>query len=89
MWIVDQKSAYERYLATQNTQDRFNYDEKKKLLHKEIKNVKNKDWEERCQEINLESGNTRANKAWKTIKDMLIQQKDVSLLYLNPGISGN
>lgn len=40
---------------TQNSQDKCNYNEKKKLVHKEMKNVNNKYWEEKDQDINLEA----------------------------------
>ncbi|XP_030757794.1 craniofacial development protein 2-like [Sitophilus oryzae] len=62
--IVDEKkAAYGKWLSTQSTQDRLIYNDKKRSVQKEIIKAKNEYWEERCQEVNLEGGNTKANKA--------------------------
>lgn len=48
----------------------------------EVKSAKNKYWEKTCEEIERYAGNTRVNKAWKVIKGLRRQNKDVAGLNL-------
>lgn len=83
--IVDEKkAAYGKWLSTQSTQDRLIYNDKKRSVQKEIIKAKNEYWEERCQEVNVEAGNTKANKAWKIINGMRRQHKDTAGMNIIP-----
>lgn len=80
--IKDKKNAYERWLSTKKSEDRITYQNKRKKVQTEVNRAKNEYWERTCQEVNRCIGNTRTNRAWKVIKGMRTQNKDVAGLSL-------
>ncbi|KAL3286475.1 hypothetical protein HHI36_000981 [Cryptolaemus montrouzieri] len=68
--------------ATTPVEDRNIYRIVRRRVQEDIRTSKNLFWDKTTEQINTCAGNTRANKAWKTLKSMRTQNKDRSGLNL-------
>lgn len=77
--IVEKKQAHQKYLSTNQQEDKETYNTLKREVKKQIKKEKNRQWDQKCIEIENTIGYKRSAEAWKFIRKMRQNQAPRSL----------
>lgn len=78
--IKKKKHAYEIWLQSNSTDDRRNYSYLNREVKKEVKKSKNEMWDRKCEYLERCLGGTQVSEAWKTIKSLRRDEKNMSRL---------
>nr|CAI5863286.1 unnamed protein product [Callosobruchus analis] len=70
------------WLQLKTVEARKEYQKRRKEVQTETNKAKNEYWENACHQVNRNMGNTRANRAWKLIKPIRTNNKDVAKVNL-------
>ncbi|XP_044762034.1 uncharacterized protein LOC123319231 [Coccinella septempunctata] len=74
--VEEKKRAYEKWLGTNNVDDRRIYALCNREVKKAVIQSKNELWEKKCEEIERCMGGTRVAEAWKAIKNLRRENKE-------------
>jgi len=74
--VERKKTAYQKWLSTNDPRDRELYATINKEVKKTITRSKNELWERKCEEVERCIGGARVSQAWKTIKNLRKDRKD-------------
>ncbi|KAL3271429.1 hypothetical protein HHI36_021909 [Cryptolaemus montrouzieri] len=80
--VMKKKGAWSKWLSTKTMEERNIYKNARSRVQEDIRTSKNLFLEKTTEQINTCAGNTRANKAWRTLESMRIQNKNRSGLNL-------
>jgi hypothetical protein len=74
--VNEKRAAYNKWLATGDTEDRKTYTQNKNSVKKVVKEQKNIFWNRKCDEVDSEIGGSRSRSAWKVIKSLRQNTRD-------------
>lgn len=74
--VKEKRRHYEKWLTTQNLEDRQQYTQINREVKRVINRTKNEAWENKCREIEQFIGGTRTKMAWKTISSLRKDNKN-------------
>jgi len=68
--IKEKKEAYQKWLTTQDQEDRNLYIRTRREVKKKTIRAKNETWEKTCQEVEQHIGGTRSQSAWNVLRSL-------------------
>lgn len=74
--VENKKRAYQKWLQTQDEQDRLIYSNLNRVVKKEVVKKKNEMWERKCEEVDRYIGGTKTAEAWKVIRNLRKNEKE-------------
>lgn len=66
--VKEKKLLYQKWLSTQDSEDRKEYARINREVKKEVIKLKQELWDRRCEQVDRCMGGTKVNEAWKFIK---------------------
>lgn len=81
--IAEKKNAYNKWLASNDPDDRRTYQQKRNQVNQKVKETKNKQWEESCARVEQHIGGTKTKEAWNIIRNLRKDHKGNNINMIN------